>query len=174
MTTADMRRDGAPGLEERRGRPRILIVDDQPINIQVMHALLAAEYDVCMALGGMAALELCAVSRPDLILLDVAMPDIDGFALCRQLKADSTTCDIPVMFVTSHLDREQEARGFAEGGVDFITKPFHAMVVLARVRTQILLKAQADKLRALTLPDNLTAVSGSGRVEGQDENAPIA
>ena len=122
------------GKVESRLKPLILVVDDQAVNIQILHALLMEEFDVCMALNGADALAVCAASRPDLILLDVVMPNVDGYTVCSQLKADATTRHIPVIFVTGHLDREQEERGFAVGGADFITKPFHAGVVLGRVR----------------------------------------
>ncbi len=136
-----------------------MVVDDQPANIQILYTLLAAEFDVCMALNGNDALLLCREALPDLILLDVVMPGVDGHAVCRQLKDDAATCDIPVIFVTGHLDCEQEVLGFAEGAADFITKPFHASVVLARVRTQLTLKVQADMLRALSFTDALTGVA---------------
>lgn len=151
--------------EHARPRPLIMVVDDQPANIQVLHALLMGEFDVCMALNAQDALALCIASDPDLILLDVVMPDIDGYALCRLLKAEVTTRDIPVIFITGHLNSEQEVRGFSEGGADFITKPFHVNVVLARVRTQLTLKAQADILRAITLTDSLTGIANRRRFD---------
>ena len=148
-----------------RVRPLILVVDDQPANIQILNALLMAEFDVCMALNGEQALSLCAETLPDLILLDVVMPGLDGYAVCRQLKTDPALRDIPVIFITGHLDRDEEVRGFAEGGADFITKPFHASVVMARVRTQIILKGQADMLRSLSFTDSLTNVANRRRFD---------
>ena len=148
-----------------RARPLVMVVDDQPANIHVLHALLKADYEVCMALNGADALILCTASQPDLILLDIVMPQIDGYTLCRSLKADASTCDIPVIFVTGSLDHEQEVRGFAEGGADFITKPFHASVVLARIRTQLTLKSQADLLRALSYTDGLTGAANRRRFD---------
>lgn len=150
MTIASLSPRSADDHQEDRVRPLILVVDDQPANIQILYALLMAEYDVCMALSGEDALLVCAASRPDVILLDVVMPGIDGYAVCRRLKDDPSTSDIPVIFVTGHLDHDQEVHGFAVGGADFITKPFHASIVMARVRTQITLKAQADLLRSLS------------------------
>lgn len=153
------------GPGARQSRPRILVVDDQPGNIKLLYAMLMADFDVSMALSAEQALALCRTSLPDLILLDVVMPGIDGYALCRQLKADASTCDVPVIFVTGHLDREQEVRGFAEGGADFITKPLHASVVLARVRTQLTLKFQSDRLRALSNTDSLTGLANRRRFD---------
>ncbi len=149
----------APTVNKGRARPLVMVVDDQPANIQVLFAVLSKEFDVCMALNGEDALRVCHESRPDLILLDVVMPGMDGYALCRHLKADQATREIPVIFVTGSLDCEQEVRGFAEGGLDFITKPFHASVVLVRVRTQLTLKIQTDLLRFLSLTDSLTGVA---------------
>ena len=144
---------------KKRSKPLILVVDDQAANIQVLYAVLMAEYDVCMALNGADAYSLCQEIKPDLVLLDVVMPGMDGYALCRLLKANDEICDIPIIFVTGNLDCDQEVRGFSEGGVDFITKPFHASVVLARVRTQLTLKSQADMLRSLSLTDSLTGLA---------------
>ena len=159
MTVTTVEADSGHNQAEKRVKPLILVVDDQPANIQILYALLMAEFEVCMALNGEDAFAVCADRRPDLVLLDVVMPGIDGFTLCRRLKADAGMRHIPIIFVTGHLDRDQEVRGFAEGGADFITKPFHASVVLARVRTQITLKEQADTLRALSLTDGLTNVA---------------
>ena len=165
MTIASLSPNTTNDHGQDRTRPLILVVDDQPANIQILYALLMAEYDVCMALGGADALSVCAGSRPDLILLDVVMPGIDGYAVCSRLKADPSMSDIPVIFVTGHLDHEQEVRGFAVGGVDFITKPFHASIVMARVRTQITLKSQADLLRSLSFTDSLTNVANRRRFD---------
>ncbi len=150
---------------ETRAKPLILVVDDQPANIRVLYALLIDQYEVCMTVDSGDALALCVARQPDLILLDIVMPIVDGYALCRQLKANPATRDIPVIFVTGHLDPAEEVRGFAEGGVDFITKPFHASVVLARVRTQVTLKAQADLLRSLSYIDSLTGVANRRRFD---------
>ncbi len=128
-------------------KPMLLIVDDQVSNVQVMFEIFKAEYEVCMATSGEDALLFCSERLPDVMLLDVIMPGMNGFALCRRLKADPRTGDIPVIFVTGQDDPLEEAKGLSEGGVDFITKPFHAAVVKARVRTHLMLKQQADQLR---------------------------
>ncbi|MES2318470.1 MAG: diguanylate cyclase [Pseudomonadota bacterium] len=146
-------------------KPLVLVIDDQPANIQVLHALLMADFDVCMALNGEDALALCAARPPDLILLDIEMPGMGGYEVCRRLKADPVLQDIPVVFVTGHLDPEVEVKGFAEGGADFITKPFHANVVLARVRTQITLKIQSDFLRSRAYVDSLTLLDNRRRFD---------
>ena len=129
-------------------KPLMLVVDDQPANIQILYELFKDQHEVCMATDGRDALLFCQSRKPDLILLDVVMPEMGGYAVCQQLKADPLTRDIPIIFVTGQNDPEDEARGLTLGGADFITKPFHANVVAARVRTQLTLKEQADQLRA--------------------------
>lgn len=152
-------------MNENIPKPLVLVVDDQPANIQVLYALLMAECEVCMALNGEEALALCAARPPDLILLDIEMPGMSGYEVCRRLKADLALQDIPIVFVTGHLDPEVEVRGFAEGGADFITKPFHANVVMARVRTQITLKTQSDFLRSQAYVDSLTMLGNRRRFD---------
>jgi diguanylate cyclase (GGDEF)-like protein len=96
---------------------------------------------------------------PDLVLLDVQMPGLDGYEVCRRLKADAATREIPVIFVTARDTMEDQVRGLEAGAVDFITKPVHAPIVRARTRTHILLKQHADRLRELALTDTLTGVA---------------
>lgn len=141
------------------GRPLLLVVDDQPTNIEILYTLFRDDCTVCMATSGADALQFCQTRRPDLILLDVIMPDISGYEVCMRLKSDPLTQDIPVIFVTGQSDPQEEARGLDAGGVDFITKPFHARVVRARVRTHLTLKYQADRFRAMALVDGLTGVA---------------
>jgi diguanylate cyclase (GGDEF)-like protein len=139
--------------------PLILIVDDQPSYIQVLYQILKPEYEVCMATSGVQALEFCRTRKPDLILLDMVMPNMDGHQVCRALKADDLMRKVPVIFITAQDDPEDEARGLDEGAVDFISKPVHAKVMLARVRTHLTLMAQAERLRALAMIDGLSGVA---------------
>ena len=116
--------------------PRVLVVDDEPINLTVLVDLLTPRYSVIVAKSGEEALErLQAGALPDLALLDVVMPGIDGFELCRRMKADERTADIPVIFITALGQPHDEARGFEIGAVDYINKPISPPLVLARVRT---------------------------------------
>jgi diguanylate cyclase (GGDEF)-like protein len=140
-------------------RPTVLVVDDQPFNIKTLYEILKADYDVCMATSGDQALLFCETRLPDLVLLDVMMPGMDGFELCRRLKAGPRTADIPLMFVTAQNQPSEEVRALDQGAADFISKPFHEKVVRARVRTQITLKRQADRLRSMALIDGLTGVA---------------
>jgi len=139
-------------------RPRLLIVDDQPVNLQVLYQIFGKDSDVFMATSGQQALEVCRQKSPDLILLDVVMPDMDGIAVCKQLKADPETQNIPVIFVTSQDSPEEETQGLEVGAVDFITKPVNPAVVRARVKTHLTLKVQADALRTLASIDGLTGI----------------
>ena len=124
----------------------ILIVDDNPANIEVLSELLT-DYRRRVAIDGPTALRLVEARPPDLILLDVMMPRMDGFEVCRRLKAQPGTAEIPVIFITGLGDERSETLGFEVGGIDYITKPFNAKVVRARVQTQIELKAGRDALR---------------------------
>ena len=112
-------------------RPRLLVVDDQPVNIQVLYQAFSADHQVIMATSGDQALALCAAQQPDLVLLDVVMPGMDGHEVCRRLKADAATRDIPVIFVTAHSDEAAEALGLELGAVDFISKPINPKIVRA-------------------------------------------
>jgi diguanylate cyclase (GGDEF)-like protein len=145
-------------LESTHGKPKLLVVDDQPINIQVMYQAFAGDYQVFMATSGAQALAICQDNPPDLILLDVVMPGMDGFEVCHKLKADEATCNIPIIFVTAHTDAAQETHGLSLGAVDFIAKPVNPAVVRARVKTHLTVKFQSDLLRKLVFLDGLSGV----------------
>ena len=145
-------------LDAQAAKPKLLLVDDQPINIQVLHQIFALDFQVFMATSGDQALAICRDNPPDLILLDVVMPDMDGFAVCTELKADALTRNIPVIFVTAHDDPAQETHGLEVGAVDFIAKPVNPAVVRARVKTHLMLKLQSDVMRQLVFLDGLTGV----------------
>lgn len=139
-------------------KPLILVVDDTPANAHVLYEIFKEDCEVCLATGGQQALDFCVSRRPDLILLDIVMPGMSGHAVCRQLKDNPATQEIPIIFITALHDPEEEASGFEAGIVDFITKPFHSRVVRARVNTQLLLRRQTEQLRALALTDGLTGL----------------
>ncbi|NQZ09412.1 MAG: two-component system response regulator [Algicola sp.] len=128
----------------------ILVVDDAPENIDVLTSLLREQYKVKAALNGKLALRIAAGRhKPDLILLDVMMPDMDGHEVCRQLKRNGETSGIPVIFVSAKSKTSDEQTGFALGAVDYITKPISPPLVLARVRTHLALYDQARHLEKL-------------------------
>lgn len=160
MQSAEVR--AMAGLSKR---PRLLVVDDQPINIQMLYQIFHDHYDVFMATDGQEALAFCHRNPPDLILLDVVMPDMDGLEVCRRLKGDEATADIPVLFITAQTTLEDETKAFEVGGVDFITKPVVPATVRARVKTHLALKEQGDLLRALVFIDGLTGVANRRRFD---------
>ena len=132
---------------EDRNQQTVLIVDDIPGNIDVLNGILKSEYKVIVATSGEVALKLAtSKNSPDLILLDIMMPKIDGYEICRILKENSKTQKIPVIFVTAKDESTDEARGFEVGAVDYITKPISPPIVRARVRTHL---ALYDQNRAL-------------------------
>lgn len=143
-------------LDDPDRRPKLLVVDDQPANIQVLHRAFSADCQVFMATSGAQALAVCREQHPDLVLLDVVMDGMDGHEICRQIKADSRISDIPVIFVTAHNDSRQETQGLELGAVDFISKPINPDVVRARVKTHVKLKLQSDLLRKMAFVDGLT------------------
>ena len=150
-------------------RPRLLVVDDQPVNIQALHQVFAADCQVLMATSGAQALALCRDKQPDLVLLDVQMPGMDGYELCARIKADAELSPIAIIFVTSSDRPEDETRGLEAGAADFITKPFNPAVVRARVRAQLTIKLQADLLREMAFVDGLTGVHNRRHFDEQFE-----
>ncbi len=129
--------------------PKLLVVDDQAICIDLLFAAFSADYQLIAATSGEMALALCATDRPDMVLLDVSMGGgMDGFAVCSRLKADPCLRDIPVIFVTGQADSESETRGLEVGAVDFIAKPVNIKVARARVKAHFTIHAQAAQLRA--------------------------
>jgi len=140
------------------GPHKILVVDDAPINIQVLNESLRERYRIFFATNGADALNLAASMLPDLILLDVMMPDMDGYEVCRRLKTDALLQGIPVIFISAMSQQEDEAVGLELGAVDYITKPFNPAIVQLRVRNQLELKRQRDLLERLAMIDGLTGL----------------
>ncbi len=143
----------------------ILIVDDVSENIMILGDLLGDDYEARFALNGADALATVAQGGVDVILLDVMMPGIDGYEVCRRLKSDDRTMDIPIIFITAKDDVEDEARGLALGAVDYITKPFNAPIVKARVRTHVELKSKTDLLARMAQIDGLTGLANRRRFD---------
>ncbi len=147
-------------------KPLILIVDDTPTNIQVLAENLIQDYRIKVAVSGEAALD--AIARqglPDLILLDVMIPGMDGYEVCRRLKSDPTTSAIPVIFVTAMNEATNEEYGLTLGAMDYITKPFYLPVVKARIRNHIRLKQMTDMLEAMAWMDGLTGIPNRRRFD---------
>ena len=127
---------------------RVLIVDDAKPNVDMLVESLRGDYKLSVALGGEAALRAVEKSPPDLVLLDIVMPDLDGYEVCRRLRADPATREIPIMFLSSLEDVTDKARGFELGANDYLTKPFEILEVKARVNSLLKAKAYADAVKA--------------------------
>lgn len=140
-------------------KQKILITDDIPANITVLGEVLREEYEIIIATNGEKALEIAASEdSPDLILLDIMMPGMDGYEVCRRLKEDEKTIGIPVIFITAKNEIDDETRGLDLGAVDYITKPFQIPIVKARVRTHLELKRKNDILENIAALDGLTGI----------------
>ncbi len=135
-------------MTTRENKGTLLIVDDVPTNLKLLMTFLRElDFRVQVAQDGEDALEQVAYAKPDLILLDVMMPGIDGFETCHRLKADKTTCDIPVIFMTALSETVDKVKGFGVGAVDYITKPFQQEEVLARITAHLTVKKQQEELQ---------------------------
>jgi diguanylate cyclase (GGDEF)-like protein len=152
-------------IDPFKTRPRILVVDDDPFNFDLLEDIFESEYDVVSARNGKAALEIAAGEMPDLILLDVMMPGMNGYEVCRRLKAQHRTTDIPVIFITALGDLTAEMRGLELGAADYVTKPVNPPSVRARVHHQIKLKSALQKLTQLAATDALTGLANRGKFD---------
>lgn len=141
----------------------LLIVDDEKHNRALLTELLRADYRIILAKDGAQALERAQEHRPDLILLDVLMPDMDGYAVIRELKNDDLTRDIPVIFITALDSTGDEERGLELGAVDYISKPFHPSIVRARIRNHLQSVHQRRLLEQLAMLDSLTGIPNRRR-----------
>ncbi|PQJ95179.1 diguanylate cyclase domain-containing protein [Chromatium okenii] len=146
-------------------RSTILIVDDVPNNIEILLGALERDYDTQFATSGAEALELIKSELPDLILLDVMMPGMDGYEVCRRLKDTPATQNIPIIFVTARDAIRDQEHGFNLGAVDYITKPYEISLLRARVRTHITLKRKSDLLETLVALDGLTGIPNRRRFD---------
>ena len=155
--------------------PHILIVDDEKFNIEIVAAYLKEEkYKLSFALNAQAVLRTLSKIKIDLILLDISMPDVDGFEVCAMLKSESKTKDIPIVFLTAHNDIDYIQKAFEAGGVDYINKPFNSVELLARVKTHLQnktyleeIKDKQSKLAQLSITDPLTKLYNSFFFETQ-------
>lgn len=161
-TAAELVGPNQSGALHRGSRPTLLIVDDQPLNIHALSRALKQDYQLLVATDGMQAVELCRSANPDLVLLDVVMPGMDGYAVCQRLKSDETTRRIPIIFITASAAAGDESRCLEAGAVDFISKPVNPAVLQSRVRTHLTLKQQSDRLRQAG--DELASAQRLGKV----------
>jgi len=151
----------------KRAIPRLLIVDDDPNNIRVLANVFENDYNISFATNGKQALRLAVQEQPDVILLDVIMPEMDGYQVCRLLKADLLTQDIPVIFITANSQVEQEILGLEIGAADYISKPFSSAIVKIRVKNQIELRAAREHLVRLAITDGLTGIANRRQFDEQ-------
>lgn len=136
-------------MSEGGKKPKVLIVDDTPENIQVLMGTLKNQYAIVAAINGEKALKLAvAEPQPDLILLDIMMPGMDGFEVCQRLKTDAATCEIPIIFLSALDDTVNKVKGFSVGAVDYISKPFHPEEVLVRVNTHLTIHRLSQEVQA--------------------------
>jgi diguanylate cyclase (GGDEF)-like protein len=136
----------------------VLIVDDTETNIDILLELISERYDVLVALNGKSALEIVNKDKIDLVLLDIMMPDMDGYEVCEKLKRNPETKDIPVIFITAKTDEDSIEKAYEVGGVDYVTKPFKARELLARIKTQLDLKILIEHLEFIGSFDELTGI----------------
>lgn len=155
MTSTKTLQQLIPGLTRK---PRLMVVDDQTVMIRIMHEIFKEDFEVFMATSGKQALEMCLSQPPDIMLLDVMMPDMDGYEVCHTLKSSSQYGEFPVIFVTAQNDTVDEVKAFELGAVDFINKPIKPVLVKARVRAHVTVKLQSDLLRSYAISDGLTGV----------------
>src|SRR5438270_12452636 len=151
---------------------RVLVVDDIEANVKLLEAKLSSEYfDVLTANNGLTALEIAETELPDVILLDVMMPRMDGFEVCRQLKANRRTVDVPVVMVTALSDTANRLRGLEAGADDFLTKPVNDIALFARVRSLVRLKRMMEELR---LRESICGRFGDCQLPSPEEDAGSA
>lgn len=171
-------------LEEMNERkPLVLIVDDVPKNIQLLSLILSRKnYEIAFAVSGEQALEMLDSISPELILLDIVMPGMDGFEVCEKIKSNPITEGIPIIFLTGSASAEDIKKGFQAGAVDYISKPFNSEELLARVRTHIELKRNQDMKDSLIsllqktvarFKDIAELVPDSDEVKGTDDIAAV-
>lgn len=139
-------------------KPVIMVVDDEIANIELIAAVLEEDYEIVFARSGEQAIDVARKFVPDLILLDVVMPGLDGYETCRRIKQDPGLADVPVIFTTGRDAVEDEVRGLAAGAIDYVTKPVQPVALRRRVSNHIGLKQKRDRLASLALIDPLTGL----------------
>jgi diguanylate cyclase (GGDEF)-like protein len=137
----------------------VLIVNDVAADIKVLNGVLGEECEILFATNGKDAVEIAVAHLPDIILLDVVIPDMDGYKVCAKLKANHRTQDIPVIFITAMNQEEEESKGLNAGGIDYIAKPIRPSILKARVRNHLELKRYRDHLKELSSLDGLTGIA---------------
>lgn len=145
--------------------PKVVIIDDVPSNIKILYDMLSDDYDVFFSISATEGLGLIEEQLPDLVLLDIVMPEMDGYEVCRRIKSNPRTRAIPVIFVTIMDEVDDEAKGLEIGAVDYITKSARRDIVRARVRNHVELKRSRDVLERLASTDGLTGIANRRRFD---------
>lgn len=157
-------------MNEHFKRQTILIVDDSNFHSTYLSEILSSQYQVRVASNGKEALEISFSSEPpDLILLDIVMPEMDGYEVCQKLKSTESTKDIPIIFITGKVEEEDEIYGFQLGAVDYVSKPFNPVIIKARVNTHMKLKMYRDYLESISYVDGLTNIPNRRKFNEQFE-----
>ncbi|CAK0752781.1 two-component system, chemotaxis family, response regulator WspR [Gammaproteobacteria bacterium] len=146
-------------------RPKVVIIDDIPENILSLHEILEKDYDIFFATSGTEGINIVEEQLPDVILLDVRMPGMDGYEVCVRIKSAARTATIPIIFVTTANQTEDETKGLELGAIDYLIKPVSASIVKARVRNHIDLKRSRDVLERLSTTDGLTGIANRRRFD---------
>lgn len=166
LTTAHAANADAPFYSTMQvARPRVLIIDDEKANLKILGDMLRNEADILLATNGQQGIRKAIEYQPDLILLDVVMPQMDGFEVMARLRQQPSTSAIPVIFITALGDLRHEEKGLLLGACDYIQKPFHATIVLARVRLHLELAQQRRLLEQLASMDPLTSLANRRKFE---------
>ena len=147
----------------------VLIIDDDPIVVDIMETVFDGDLRILTASNGREGILVACTENPDLILLDVRMPDMDGYETCRQLKAMAETADIPIIFLTARIETEDEFKGLELGAIDYIAKPIVPQIVRARIQNHLMLKRQRDQLANMSMIDGLTGIANRRRFDDHIE-----
>ncbi len=147
----------------------VLIIDDDPIVVDIMETVFDGDLRILTASNGRDGIIVACTENPDLILLDVRMPDMDGYEACRQLKAMAETTDIPIIFLTARVETEDEFKGLELGAIDYIAKPIVPQIVRARIQNHLMLKRQRDQLANMSMIDGLTGIANRRRFDDHIE-----
>ncbi|NTV89219.1 MAG: diguanylate cyclase, partial [Clostridiales bacterium] len=139
-------------------KDKILIIDDTLLNISILADILSPDYEILYTQSGEKGLEMVMTEKPELVLLDIIMPGMDGYEVCRRLKEDPVTVDIPVIYVTALDEEHDEEKGLEAGAIDYIAKPFSSAIVKLRVKNHLELKKHRDRLELLSYMDGLTGI----------------
>lgn len=156
---------GQSRIQGFRDRGTILVVDDVPSNIHILSHILREDHQVYFSTNGPDALRIAKEKRPDLVLLDIMMPEMDGYEVCRRLREQPETRDIPIIFVTALGEEKDEAKGLELGAIDYFIKPLSPPIVRVRVRNHLELKRQRDALRDMSQVDGLTGLANRRRFD---------